>query len=84
MKVAALLATLCALPQAALAQEQACKSISSESERLACYDRAAAKPVRTSAGKNKSHHPPPPELDVLLNDVNQKLGERTKTICRGC
>lgn len=67
-----------------LAQTSACKNIASESERLACYDKSARAVKTAGAARTKNHQPPPPELENLLDDVNRRIDDRTRAICRGC
>ncbi len=83
MRLVAILIGISAFSNVVLAQTPACKSIASESERLACYDKSA-QAVKKPGPRPKSHQPPPPELETLLDDVNRRIDDRTKAVCRGC
>jgi hypothetical protein len=96
MRVIALLFSLCALSEAAIAQTTQCQSIPKASDRLACYDRAApptaaSKPAmsKTPTGTDKLAASKTPTGDQgtvvdMLAVENSKLDAKIKTICRGC
>jgi hypothetical protein len=85
MKAAALLVVLCALCGPAIAQTGECQSITKSSERLACYDKAAAPATRVkpSAAASAPVAPADRRGDPLAEE-NARLDAKIKNICRGC
>jgi type VI secretion system VasI family protein len=85
MKVVAPLIAILLLSQAAVAQTQECKSISSKNERLACYDRAAtpAKAVERPAAAKTPEADPSRYVDVISAE-DARMNAQLKNICRGC
>ena len=91
MKVIALLGLLCTFPAAAIAQTTQCQSIRKDSERLACYDKAAP-PAAVSKTPRASDQPAAPKTSTgeqggpvdMLAVENSKLDAKLKNICRGC
>ena len=91
MRIVALLISLGALSQAAMfqaavAQTPECKSITSPTERLACYDKAS--PTETSAsraapGPKASKVDPSKYVDAISAE-DARMNARLKSICRGC
>src|SRR5260370_26912198 len=95
MRIIALLALLCTICGAALAQAPDCKSVPKASDRLACYDKAAPPKAvgkraasKTSAAPDKEAAPAAAadqgQVVDMLAAENSKLDARLKTICRGC
>jgi hypothetical protein len=85
MKSAVLLLALCAFCAPAFAQTTECQSIQKASDRLACYDRAAAPTsrVKPSAASAAPSSQPGQPVDALAAE-NARLDARIKNICRGC
>lgn len=83
MKAVALLVVLCTFCGPAIAQTSECQSITKSSDRLACYDKAAAPAARV-----KPSAPAPAastgQAGDLLAEENARLDAKMKNICRGC
>ena len=86
MKLIAIVAAICALSQAAIAQTADCKLIADATARLACYDKAApraapaiARPIAAS---------PEAKIDGKYVDTisaeDALMNARLRNICRGC
>ena len=75
--------SVAAQPGSGAGPAAACTSVVDDRERLACYDKSA-QAVKKPGPRPKSHQPPPPELETLLDDVNRRIDDRTKAVCRGC
>jgi hypothetical protein len=90
MRYVFLIAALCALSPAVLAQGSECKSIRDPDTRLACYDRGATPPVGARASAMPPmRSQPSPKADASRNieslDTNEDLvNARMNGICRGC
>ena len=85
MKAAALWIALFALCEPAIAQTSECQSIQKASDRLACYDRAAAPAARIKpAAVAPTPAAPSGQPADLLADENARLDAKIKNICRGC
>lgn len=73
---------LCASAQGALASESDCRAIQKASERLACYDAAAApkkdKPASVETDASRAAYKDP------LIEEDARTAAKMKTICRGC
>jgi hypothetical protein len=85
MRAVSLLIALCTFCGPAIAQTNECQSIPKSSDRLACYDKAAAPAAR---GKPSAVSPAPvapsgPSADLLAEE-NARLDAKIKNICRGC
>jgi hypothetical protein len=85
MRLFALLVATCAFSQIAAAQTRDCKSISDQSGRLACYDRAAP----PAASKLPSRTAPASSVDAApyvdsISAEDTLMNARLKNICRGC
>lgn len=92
----AMLTALCMFSGAAVAQSTQCQSIASNSDRLACYDKASppialakpaasrtpAAPARPAAPKTSTEQQGQ-AVDMLAAE-NSRLDAKLKTICRGC
>jgi hypothetical protein len=84
MRILALVVSLCALSQAAIAQTRECRSIPDRTGRLACYDKASPvekSPARTGASRPSSAGP------VVVDAVgaeDARMNARLNSICRGC
>jgi hypothetical protein len=88
MKTVALLIALCAVGGPALAQAAECQSIQKVSDRLACYDKAAApagkvRPAAASEAAPASAPQSGSTIDLLAVE-NARLDAKIKNICRGC
>jgi hypothetical protein len=85
MKAVALLVVLCTFFGPAIAQASECQSITKSSDRLACYDKAAAPAARV---KPSAAAPAPAastgQAGDLLAEENARLDAKIKNICRGC
>jgi len=88
MRLTVVVAAICALSQAALAQTPECKSIAEPGARLACYDKGAAPVATSTAAKPLRAAPvPKPEAAKPANTVSAedaRMDARMKNICRGC
>ncbi len=85
MKSVALLVALLALCGPAIAETAECQSIPKASDRLACYDKAAAPAgrVKPSAVAPAASAQPGQAADLLAEE-NARLDAKIKNICRGC
>jgi hypothetical protein len=88
MRFFALLVAMCAFSQLAAAQTPDCKSISDQSARLACYDKATP-PAAASAAAKPSRAIPPSKVDGTkyvdsISAEDALMNARLKSICRGC
>ncbi len=85
MKFAVLVAALLALCGPAIAQTAECQSIPKASDRLACYDKAAAPAgrVKPSVVAPAVSTQPGQPADLLAEE-NARLDAKIKNICRGC
>jgi hypothetical protein len=86
MRFFAVLVTICALSQTAIAQTPECKSIPDPGQRLACYDRAAPLPASSAAAKPLA---PASKVDTAkyvdsISAEDAVMNARLKNICRGC
>jgi hypothetical protein len=95
MKLFAALVAVGALCQTAAAQTPDCKSYSSPTARLACYDKAAAAAPAsaptpaTVAAKPRLRAIPPSKVDGTkyvdsLGNEDARVNAQLKNICRGC
>lgn len=73
---------LCAFAQSALAAGPECRTISSTSARLACYDAASPpkseKPVLVEEGASRAPYKDP------FSEDDARMAAKLKNICRGC
>ncbi len=85
MRLFAVLVTICALTQTAMAQTPECKSISEPRGRLACFDKgatpAASKPPLRAAPDSKAE---PAKYVDTISAEDTLMNARLKNICRGC
>jgi hypothetical protein len=85
MKAVALVVALCTFCGPAFAQANECQSIQRASDRLACYDKAAAAAVRVKpAVASPAPATQPGQTGDLLAEENARLDTKIKNICRGC
>ncbi len=85
MKAVALLVTVAAFCAPAVAQTNECQSIPKASDRLACYDKAAASAARVEpAAVVTAPAGPSGQAGDLLTEENARLDAKIKNICRGC
>jgi hypothetical protein len=89
MRLLAVLVAICALCQPAVAQTPECKSISSASARLACYDKAAPPVASPATARPALRSAPVSKLDneKYVDSVAAEealVTARLKNICRGC
>jgi energy-converting hydrogenase Eha subunit F len=84
MKVIGLLVMLCACCEPLMAQTADCQSIPKSSDRLACYDKAAApiKPPKSATSQTLS--PQQDQGGDALSAENARLNAKINNICRGC
>jgi hypothetical protein len=76
---------LCALAQNALAASPECRTLESNSARLACYD--AASPPKIEKPKEKpraGNEPSRPEYTDPYVAENARTTSKLNNICRGC
>jgi hypothetical protein len=86
MRLFALLAAMCAFCQIALAQTRDCRSISDESGRLACYDKAAP-PVASKPPPRTAPTPVSKGDGTYVDSISAEdalMNARLKNICKGC
>jgi hypothetical protein len=88
MRIFALLISLCALSQAAMAETPECKTIGNSNARLACYDKAAppiAKPVVAKGTPVKSEGAQDGTKYVdQISAEDARVTAKLKGICHGC
>jgi len=85
MRIIALLVSLCALSQAAIAQTPQCNSIANRTQRLTCYDKAS--PVEKPAARTSALHPSTADSSRYVDAIGAEdalMNARLKNICRGC
>ncbi len=88
MRIFALLISLCALSQTAIAQTPECKTIANPNERLACYDKAAPPVARPVVARGTPSKPQESKEGVKYVDQisaeDARVSAQLKGICRGC
>jgi hypothetical protein len=85
MKLIAIVAAICALSQAAIAQTTDCKLIADATARLACYDKAA--PRATPAVARPVVAVPKSDDGKYVDTISAEdalMNARLRNICRGC
>jgi len=86
MRIIASLISMVALSQVAIAQTPDCKAITDSSQRLACYDQAAAPAAKPAAQAARA---PASKVDAskyvdAISAEDARMNARLKSICRGC
>ena len=91
MKLIAIVAAICALSQAAIAQTGECKLIADGTARLACYDKASpvsrpavAKPIAAVPAKLPASKTDGGKYVDTISAEDALMNARLKNICRGC
>jgi sugar/nucleoside kinase (ribokinase family) len=89
MRLFAVLAAICTLSQAAIAQTPECKSISDAGARLACYDKAAQPGSTAASAKPPASARAPAAIDRAkyvdtIGAEDALMNARLKNICKGC
>jgi hypothetical protein len=86
MRFLALLIALSTFCEPAIAQAAECQSIAKASDRLACYDKAAApaSKAKPSAAATPASQSQPGQVVDMLEVENSRLDAKIKNICRGC
>jgi hypothetical protein len=88
MRIFALLISLCALSQTAIAQTPECNTIASSNARLACYDKASPPVARPIAARGTPAKPEAAKdgskyVDQISAE-DARVTAKLKGICHGC
>jgi hypothetical protein len=81
VKLLAVAITFLGVSSPALSGIDYCRSITSDKERLACFDKEAA--VKPECQRQGTTPGKPDQVD-LLKEENDKVSKRLQGICRGC